>query len=288
MAGSELLELQRSARHGYLLFCICLLFCAGLSMGGNYVYGGLTVEQHLAGATGFLAVSPDQASWYLSVTPLTQLAGILAGCPAGERWGRKPVLVLTSLLSVLGYIIMYLSNSFWLLLLGRGINSFSTGFGSMMPFILVSEMSSIRARAPASVVGNLSFSLGGLLAFLTASFLPLSLLLPLAASLSCLFLLLCPWLPESPQHLARQGRLEEAAQVYHRLRGPDYQGVELEIKEVLAIGAGTGKGGWGARWREASFLRPLAILAPLYLAISFSGLDCPLVFYGPSMFSDFG
>ena len=46
--------------------------------------------------------------------------------------------------------------------------------------------------------------------------------------------------------------------------------------------------GQAARWREKTFLHPLALLLTLFAFVSFSGLDCPLNFYGPSIFADFG
>ena len=45
--------------------------------------------------------------------------------------------------------------------IGNFINSFSIGFGSMMPYILVSEITTITARAPTAVINTLAFAFGG-------------------------------------------------------------------------------------------------------------------------------
>ena len=42
------------------------------------------------------------------------------------------------------------------------------------------------------------------------------------------------------------------------------------------------------RWKERMFLHPLAILVVLMFLIALNGVDCPLNFYGPSMFAEFG
>ena len=258
-------------------------------MGANYVYGGLTLPLHtMGGHAAFLELSMEEASWYISLVPVLQMLGILAGFPASEAAGRRTVLALSSLLSIVGYVIMYFGHQFWLLALGRSINSFSIGLGSMMPYILTSEFATITLRAPAAVTNTLAFALGGLLAFLFTSVLHLSYLLHMCVLLSATFLLLCPLLPPSPHHLVRRGRVEEARVALRRLRGAHYKGVEEELEEVEALSRVVGEGSWVARWRESTFLQPLAILATLTLLISLSGLDCPLTFYGPTIFAMFG
>ena len=42
------------------------------------------------------------------------------------------------------------------------------------------------------------------------------------------------------------------------------------------------------RWKEGTFLHPLGILVVLMFLIALNGVDCPLNFYGPSMFAEFG
>ena len=222
---------------------------------------------------------------YGLLVPLCQMLGIIAGFPTGEWLGRKKVLLLTSVLSILGFTVMFYSHAFWMLALGRSVNSFSIGFGSMMPYILVSEITTIKARAPTAVVNTLAFAFGGLFAFLVAHLLPLPYLLHTSVILSILFLLLSPLLPESPHFLARNGDIAEAKQVLVWLRGKAYEGVDQEIEEVLALCQVKGQ---TARWRQKTFLHPLGLLLTLFAFVSLSGLDCPLNFYGPSIFADFG
>ena len=45
---------------------------------------------------------------------------------------------------------------------------------------------------------------------------------------------------------------------------------------------------FGPRWKQRTFLQPLGILVVLMFLIALNGVDCPLNFYGPSMFSQFG
>merc|ERR1712179_498022 len=96
---------------------------------------------------------------------------------------------------------------------------------------------------------------------------------------------------ESPHYLVRKGRLEEAREVYRKLRGTQYKGVELEVQEVQTLSkARKADSGVGVlnRWKERTFLQPLAIVMVLTFFISINSVDCPLTFYGPTIFSEFG
>ena len=238
MSENTLKDLQRDSTSSKLVLSVSILFVAGMSMGGNYVYGGLTLEAHMDSSTedrDFIYLSQEEASWYISLVPLFQMIGIVLGFPSGEFLGRKKVLQLTNLLGIIGFTVMFYSHEFWVLALGRSINSFSIGFGSMMPYTLVSEITTIRARAPTAVINTLAFAFGGLFAFLVAHLLPLAYLLHTLVLLSVLFLLLSPILPKSPHFLARNNEVVEAKQVLAWLRGKTYKGVDQEIDEVLAL-----------------------------------------------------
>ena len=112
------------------------------------------------------------------------------------------------------------SQSFAPLALGRGLSSFGLGLGVMMPFVLISEITTIKvcplfgvyffvirskywskARAPLSVVNTMSISFGILASYVFIFALPAFYLIFFAAGLSLLFLVLSPFLPESPHFL---------------------------------------------------------------------------------------
>jgi MFS family permease len=291
MGEESLLKLQEAARQGYLFLSVGLLFCYNMALGASYVCGGLTLPLHLAPDTqGFLALSEEEGTWYMSIVPVLNMLGTLAGYPIGEWQGRKRVLQISSILNILGFAVMYLSRAFWQLSLGRAVSTFGLGLGVMMPFVLISEITTIRARAQLSVVNILSLSGGILVVYVFAFLMPASLLIVLCCGQSALFLLLSPLLPESPHFLARRGRTEEARMVVVKLRGAAYTGAEQEVQEVLRLQEERVAGGGGglSRWRKRTFLHPFAILVVLMSLIALNGVDCPLNFYGPTMFAEFG
>ena len=293
MEEKSILKKQEEARHTFLIISVLLLFCFNISLGASYVYGGLTLEHHRGGdeQENFLQLTEDEGTWYMSIVPIMHMLSSLAAFPLSEWLGRKKVLIISTVLNISGFVIIYLSKIFWVLAFGRGLSSFGAGLGAMMPFILISEISTIKARAPLAVINVLSGSSGILISFFFLFIFPASYLIFFSCGIAIMFLLLSPLLPESPHFLVRKGKLDEARTILERLRGTDYKGVEEEVQEVIKltelrkVGGGTS---FFAKWRRRTFLKPLSILMVLMFFISVNGVDCPMNFYGPSMFTEFG
>ena len=198
---------------------------------------------------------------------------------------------MSTVLNITGFVIIYFSKVFWVLAFGRGLSQFGIGLGVMMPFILISEITIIKFRAPLSVINILSMSVGILFSFFFLFIFSAASLIFFECGLGMLFLVLSPLLPESPHFLVRKNRLEEARRVLIKLRGDVYKGVEEEVQEIIMLTELRkvgGKTSLFARWKKRTFLQPLSILMVLMFFISVNGVDCPMNFYGPSMFAEFG
>ena len=96
----------------------------------------------------------------MSIVPLLNLFGSTLGYPAAEYFGRKPTLMATNVMQIIGFSIIYFSNNFALLMVGRSLTCFALGFGVMVPFVLISEITTIKQRAPLSVINTQSISYG--------------------------------------------------------------------------------------------------------------------------------
>ena len=105
-----------------------------------------------------------------------------------------------------------------------------------------------------------------------------------------MFLILSVFLPESPHFLIKKGKIAKAEKVYRRLRGKAYGGISEEVNEVIELMKKQNDNSeiWLSRWTRQNFLHPLTILMFLMFFIALNGVDCPLNFYGPSMFKEFG
>lgn len=156
----------------------------------------------------------------------------MIGYPASEHFGRKRVFLICNLLYILGYTLILFSESFLTLIAGRSVTCLAAGLGVMLPFMMISEITTIQQRAPLSVSASVFASAGSLIAYLAAFFLSPRYVVFLLIGESAMFLLLSPFLCESPHFLIKKGRLEEAERVYRRLRGKSYTGIHQEIAEV--------------------------------------------------------
>ena len=295
MTSENILDLQKHSSSSYVYFAAFLLFLHNIGLGGTYVYGGLTLSDHREEEIAeeerfFMFLTEDQASDYMSIVPILSLIGMMLGNPAAEYFGRKPMLMVTNVIQILGYIIMYFSNSFALLMIGRSLTFFAFGFGVMVPFILISEITTIKQRAPLSVINTQSISFGILASFLFVYLFPTQYLIFFNSGESALILILSYFLPESPHYLVRKGKIQEAEKVYRKLRGKDYTGITEEVDEVIELmkNESSDSDNIQSRWTKRSFLQPLAILMFMMFFIALNGVDCPLNFYGPSMFKEFG
>jgi len=295
MTSENILDLQKHSSSSDVYFAAFLLFLHNIGLGGTYVYGGLTLFDHREEEIAeeerfFMFLTEDQASDYMSIVPILSLFGMMLGNPAAEYLGRKPTLMVTNVIQILGYIIMYFSNSFALLMIGRSLTFFAFGFGVTVPFILISEITTIKQRAPLSVINTQSISFGILASFLFVYLFPTQYLIFFNSGESALFLILSYFLPESPHYLIRKGKIGEAEKVYRKLRGKDYTGITDEVDEVIELikNESSDSDNIQSRWTKRSFLQPLAILMFMMFFIALNGVDCPLNFYGPSMFKEFG
>jgi len=295
MAPDSILELQKESKSSYVFFIAALLFLHNTGLGGCYVYGGLTLFHHRKEEDGeesrfFMYLTEDEASLYMSVVPFLNLLGSILSYPASEYFGRKLVLIATNVLQISGFAIMFFSSSFALLIAGRCLTCFALGLGVMVPFVLISEITTIKQRAPLSGINTLSISYGILASFLFVYFFPAEYLIFFTAGESALFLVLSFFLPESPHFLIKKGKIEAAERVFRKLRGQKYSGISNEVDEVTELMKKENGQSESclSRWTKRTFLQPLVILMFMMFFIALNGVDCPLNFYGPSMFAEFG
>jgi len=287
--AETILELQSRARTGPLWMVTLVLFIHNAVLGLSFYYASVTLPYHATGTHGYVRLTEDEDTSYVSLHQITMLIGSFLSHPLGEWLGRKKVLILSNLLTILSFVMMYLSTGFPLLLTGRLISGFSVGLGILLPLVLISEVATIKARPGMANSVNLAISFGGLMVYFINMAIPPEYLAFSIIFFSVVFLILSVTLKESPQWLIRNGRLDEAEEVYRFLRGAEYRGVAKEVDEVVSIVDKSNQHVQKAsRWRSPTFLFPMGVLGFLFSVIGLCGLDAPLTLYGPRMFAEFG
>ena len=238
-------------------------------------------------ATPLVKLSLDEGSWFVSVTPVAMVIGVLLSIPASEKLGRKRIFLVSNCISISGYLLLYFAPSFLLLVIGRAVQCSGMGLGAMTTGVFLNEISTVKLRGPVSGCNMTSNVIGILCYTALCIVLPIQWLsLTLAAnSLLAIFLVLL--LPESPQWLLRHDRVEEAKESLRRLRGKNYPGLEVEVEEIKqCIKARESQA--EASFFEAictrTFTLPMLMFTVVFVCVALCGNDT-LMFYGPTIFA---
>jgi len=286
----SILSLQKSAKAWPLIKKMIILCIHTLGLGFGLYFTSLTVPYHKTALSGYMLMSEDVESWYLSIFPLTMFIVSHVANLLAEWLGRKKTLLLSNGLTITSMLVMYFAPNYPLLFIGRAIGGFGTGSGIIVALVYSSEIATIKLRPGFAAIFNIALAAGTLILYVVNMVLPPEYLHFFVMSISLVFIVLATLvLPESPHWLVRRERLEDAAAAYRSLRGQEYKGVQREIEEIQTVlrGSSTENDQKKSRWMTRRFLHPLGILVFLCSSIGLCGLEA-INIYGPSMFAVFG
>lgn len=272
-------------------------------------FGGLLFGFDIAVVSGVLPfvqqqfdLSAVQEGWFVSSALIGSIIGVAISGELSDRFGRKILLVLSSLLffvSALGCTL--LPTAFWIIAF-RILGGVGIGVASIIVPLYISEIAPAAIRGRLVTFYQLAVTIGILLAYLSNNAL---LNISLDASVSAmnglfhylfveevwrgmfsvlllpslLFLLGLILVPESPRWLIQRRRVEAAIAIMTKISG-DKKQAEQEVKEIhseLHIETGSYKELLSPALRKALLL---GILLP-FLS-QFSGINA-IIYYGPTI-----
>lgn len=202
-----------------------------------YIKRELKLESHPAVEGLVVAAS------LVGATVVTLLSGA-----ASDLYGRRPLLVLSSVLYFLSGLLMLWSPNVCVLLLARLVDGLGIGLSVTLVPVYVSETAPAEIRGLLNTLPQFSGSGGMFLAYcmvfgmsLTESPPDWRLMLGVLSVPSVLYFALTAfYLPESPRWLVSKGRMTEAKRVLQRLRGrEDVSGEMALLVEGLGVGGET-------------------------------------------------
>ncbi|KAJ9670983.1 hypothetical protein PVL29_027119 [Vitis rotundifolia] len=178
----------------------------------------------------------------IGATAITTFSG-----PVADWLGRRPMLIISSVLYFLGGLVMLWSPNVYVLLLARLLDGFGIGLAVTLVPVYISETAPSEIRGRLNTLPQFTGSVGMFLSYCMVFWMSLMdspkwrLMLGVLSIPSLIYFALTVfYLPESPRWLVSKGRMAEAKQVLQRLRGrEDVAGEMALLVEGLGFGGDT-------------------------------------------------
>lgn len=238
------------------------------------------------------------------ITAATSLGALITAIVAGlivDFFGRKPVLMVSNVLFVVGSVIQCACHSVWVMVVGRFIMGFGVGTGSLIAPLYISELAPSRYRGRLVVINCLCITGGQLIAYAIGAGLDsvhngwrivvgISIIPPAIQFISFLFL------PDTPRFLVMKNRPQEAAKAISRIyTNATPELVEEKIREIQEANAEIpGKNAvqryryaWLRIHTTASNFRALFIACALQAIQQFTGFNS-LMYFSATIFKAIG
>lgn len=157
----------------------------------------------------------------IGATVITTFSG-----PVSDMFGRRPMLIISSVLYFLSGLVMLWAPNVYVLLLARLLDGFGIGLAVTLVPVYISETAPPEIRGQLNTFPQFTGCVGMFLSYCMVFSMSLTespswrLMLGVLSipSLAYFFLALF-YLPESPRWLVSKGRMKEAKKVLQRLRG---------------------------------------------------------------------
>lgn len=231
-----------------------------------------------------------QQGWVVSAVLLGAVLGAAIIGPMSDKYGRKKLVMLSSIIFFIGALGSAFSPEFWTLIISRIVLGMAVGASSALIPTYLAELSPAEKRGSMSSLFQLMVMTGILIAYITNySFSGLYTgwrwMLGFASIPAAVLFLGSIILPESPRFLVKDGRTDEARDILYQMNKNDVDIVNTEldqIKRQAKIKSG------GIKELFGKLVRP-ALIIGVGLAIFQQVMGCNTVlYYAPTIFTDVG
>lgn len=236
-----------------------------------------------------LTLTKWQEGWVVSAVLVGAILGAAVIGPMSDRFGRKKLLLLSSIIFLVGAVWSGLAPDFAHLVASRIVLGLAVGGASSLIPTYLSEMAPADKRGGVASLFQMMIMTGILVAYISNYLLQdltfgWRIMLALAALPALALFFGGLVLPESPRYLVRRGDNEAAREVL-AMFSKDEKMVEAELGDIeLQAAAKTG----GLSDLFGPLSRPVLIMA-MGLAIFQQTMGCNTVlYYAPTIFTDIG
>lgn len=215
----------------------------------------------ISGATPFYRATfgLDTGSMLLGFSVSSMILGAIVGnIVAGklaDRFGRKPILMVTAILFTISAVATALAFNIESFIIARIIGGFGVGIAILVAPMYIAEIAPRKLRGTLVTFNQLNIVLGISIAYFSNYYFQQTiadndmkwrLMLGIEAVPAFLYLLLLFVVPRSPRWLIQKGRDGEAMAVLVRVHGQEQSQVEYrEIKDSIGQEKGRARATWG-------------------------------------------
>ena len=262
------------------------MLTSGITALGGLLFGydtGVVSGALLFLKSSYGGLSSFQEELVTSLLLVGAMIGALVAGRVSDAIGRRPAVLITALIFVVGVLLAAFAPALPALLLARVVIGLAVGSASMVVPLYIGETAPPHIRGAMVSLNQLAITIGILVSYLVdfglAGTRNWRLMFGLAAIPALLLFVGMLFQKESPHWLVKRGRTDEARKVLSRLRyNPD--DVDREITEVRKVGEIPTR---GVRDLFARNIRPLLAIGVL-LAIfqQITGINT-VIYYAPSL-----
>lgn len=231
---------RTTSNNGLMYMC----FLAGVAALGGFLFGFDTAV--ISGALSpliehfSLTDQPALQGWLVSSAVLGCVVGALVSGFLSDRYGRKHALVWSGLFFLVSSIGAALAGSFPIFIGFRLLAGIAVGIAAMVSPLYIAEVAPFSIRGRMVALNQFALTIGILVAYLSNEYIARlftdngatlseffgglanwQVMLGSAVLPSILFLLLLPFLPESPRFLVAIGKVKEAQLTLQKLNGSE-------------------------------------------------------------------
>lgn len=268
---------------------------AAVAAVGGLLFGYDTgiIASALIYVTQSFSLSTNGQEWVAAALNLGAVAGAVISGPVSDRYGRRPAIMLASVVFIIASFGCGLAPDETVLIIARLFLGVAIGATTQIVPVYVAELAPAERRGSLVSLFQMVFSLGLLVAFFVGYELAgppdcWRAMFMLGAVPAVLLAVGMLFLPESPRWLLHREQEVRAIAILYRLRG-HHDPVRQELDAVLCV-EGEDAGGADTRWSalRQAWLRP-ALVAALGIA-ALSQLSGPnvIVYYAPIILSQTG
>ncbi|CDO98716.1 unnamed protein product [Coffea canephora] len=242
----------------------------------------------------------DRKTWLQETIVSMAVAGAILGAAFGgwisDKFGRKISILAADILFFVGAIVMAVSHSPWMIIVGRIFVGLGVGMASMTAPLYISEASPHRIRGALVSTNGFLITGGQFLSYLinlafTHTKGTWRWMLGVAGVPALVQFILMLSLPESPRWLYRKGKVDEAKSILQRIYPTEeveeeMQALKSSVDEEMALQGFVGEGSLLSKVRQALsypvFRRGLYAGITVQVAQQFVGINT-VMYYSPSI-----